>query len=130
MIRKRVIAFMIDVLIIGFVGLLLTRFGQIDLGTMPYLMFYPELVRYPIFLLFLFFIYEFLSNILVKQTIGHAVMNLKIKYEQPSLIHVYIRSMIKVLSVVTIFLASYSLYLLKENKTFHDLLARSQVWTD
>ena len=62
MIRKRVIAFMIDVLIIGFVGLLLTRFGQIDLGTMPYLMFYPELVRYPIFLLFLFFIYEFLNR--------------------------------------------------------------------
>lgn len=130
MMRKRVIAFMIDALLIGFAGLLITRFDHLDLGSMPYLMVYPEMVQLPIFLLFLFFIYEFLSNLLVNQTVGHSMMNLKIKYEQPSIVNTYIRSMIKVLSIVTIFLAIYSLYLLKENKTFHDLLARSQVWTD
>lgn len=128
---KRVKALMIDLIVVGVFTTVVIVWKVLDLDTLLFFKPYP----YPVKIIFvgavILFLYDFLSTLIKKSTTGHTIMDLEVKFEVESFVNVYIRSIIKTLSILSVFLGLYSLYMMLKNedsRTVHDMISRSTVW--
>lgn len=126
---KRFKALGIDLAVAGLVGIVINSLALLKLDHLP---FPNEIKLYGIIAL-LFFVFDMLSTLIKNQSLGHQMMGLHVKFEDDQITMKYSRSLIKTLSVFTIFLGAMSVFMMRKNKNdfaLHDLISRSQVWTN
>lgn len=123
--KSRLLALIVDLSLISGLVLVIYKFNLIDLSRVYLLSAYPKMLHYPVLGIVFFFLYDFILTSLMSQTLGHNLFKLKVEFEHGGQ---YVRSVIKTLSLVTVFLAVYSFVLIDKQQSFHDQIARSRIW--
>lgn len=130
MLQRRIIAYVIDLVLAVLLGILVVRITHFEI---PNHTMYPALTKYFFMTGVVMFLNEFISLSLNRQSLGHQLMGLSVQFRQPLTSMIFIRSMLKVISTVTIFVGVLSFIIMiknEEGKSMHDSIAGSQVYVN
>lgn len=127
MLKNRIYSGLVDTLLYGLISFLFISRMNIE---MPMLVGYPDFFKYFFGIGFFCFVIEFLTYAFNLQTVGHHLFQLEVKFESQTIQNMFIRCMLKAVSLGSVFVALISFIMMLRNEeqlTMHDSIARSKV---